>query len=197
RFLRRDPRAALTVIAGDDWYRHISLIGRVVSIEDDPDLTDIDRLARRYTGSEFRRRDSKRVSAWLEPDRWHGWSGGEAWQWPAPQRVAITGVPHAIDSIITSPNGSSHSIGKSVARAFWSSSTFSPCVTSPRYSIPSTRCGSTSSWKYSRSFGSCILPAIFSGKPVSIATATARCAPLSGLSRPRKRRYSPRWGLTG
>ena len=80
RFLRRDPRAALTVIAGDDWYRHISLIGRVVSIEDDADLTDIDRLARRYTGGEFRRRDSKRVSAWLEPDRWHGWSGGEAWQ---------------------------------------------------------------------------------------------------------------------
>ena len=53
----------------------------------------------------------------------------------APQRVAITGVPHAIDSIITRPNGSSHSIGKSVARASWSSSTFSPWVTSPRYSI--------------------------------------------------------------
>ena len=53
----------------------------------------------------------------------------------APQRVAITGVPHAIDSIITRPNGSSHSIGNSVARACWSSSTFSPCVTSPRYSI--------------------------------------------------------------
>ena len=35
----------------------------------------------------------------------------------APQRVAITGVPHAIDSIITRPNGSSHSIGKSVAVA--------------------------------------------------------------------------------
>ena len=46
----------------------------------------------------------------------------------APQRDAITGVPHAIDSIITRPNGSSHSIGKSVARACWSSSTFSPCA---------------------------------------------------------------------
>ena len=79
RFLRRDPRAALTVISGDDWYRHISLIGRIVSIEDDLDLADIDRLARRYTGNEFRRRGSKRVSAWLEPDRWHGWSGGGAW----------------------------------------------------------------------------------------------------------------------
>ena len=36
---------------------------------------DIDRLAVRYTGSPFRRRDSRRVSAWLEPERWHGWSG--------------------------------------------------------------------------------------------------------------------------
>jgi PPOX class probable F420-dependent enzyme len=79
RFLRRDPRAALTVLDGQDWYRHISLIGRVVAIEDDADLADIDRLARRYTGQPFRRRDSRRVSAWLEPDRWHGWSGGGPW----------------------------------------------------------------------------------------------------------------------
>jgi PPOX class probable F420-dependent enzyme len=80
RYLRRDPRAALTVLDGENWYRHVSLIGRVVSIEDDTDLVDIDRLARRYTGNEYRRRDRKRVSAWLEPDRWHGWSGGEAWR---------------------------------------------------------------------------------------------------------------------
>jgi PPOX class probable F420-dependent enzyme len=79
RFLRRDPRAALTVLAGEDWYRHISLIGRVVAIVDDADLADIDRLAVRYTGQPFRRRDSRRVSAWLEPDRWHGWSGGGPW----------------------------------------------------------------------------------------------------------------------
>ena len=67
----------------------------------------------------------------------------------APCRVAITGVPHAIDSIITRPNGSSHSIGKSVARAFCSSSTFVPWLTSPRYSIPLPRCGSMNSAKYS------------------------------------------------
>jgi hypothetical protein len=34
---------------------------------------DIDRLARRYTGNPFRRRDAQRVSAWIEVDRWHGW----------------------------------------------------------------------------------------------------------------------------
>ena len=75
QFMRRDPRVALTVLDQDSWYSHVSLIGRVVSIEDDPDLADIDRLAVRYTGQPFRRRDNRRVSAWLEPDRWHGWAG--------------------------------------------------------------------------------------------------------------------------
>ena len=74
RFLRRDPRAALTVLDADSWYRHVSLLGRVVRIEDDDDLRDIDRLALRYTGKPFRRRGSKRVSAWLRPDRWYAWA---------------------------------------------------------------------------------------------------------------------------
>jgi hypothetical protein len=78
-FLRRDPRAALTVLDEHSWYSHISLIGRVVSIEDDTDLTDIDRLAVRYTGQPFRRRDAKRVSASFEPERWHGWSDAGPW----------------------------------------------------------------------------------------------------------------------
>lgn len=80
RFLRHDPRAALTVLDAESWYRHVTLLGRVVSISEDGDFADIDRLARRYTGNEYRRRDRRRVSAWLVPDRWHGWSGGEAWQ---------------------------------------------------------------------------------------------------------------------
>jgi PPOX class probable F420-dependent enzyme len=78
-FLRRDPRAALTALDEQSWYRHVSLIGRVVSIEEDADLTDIDRLAVRYSGRPFSRRDAKRVSAWLEPERWHGWSDAGPW----------------------------------------------------------------------------------------------------------------------
>ena len=76
RYLRRDPRAALSVLGSgeDGWYRHVSLLGRVTSIADDESLEDIDRLALRYTGRPFRKRDMPRVSAWLEPDRWHGWS---------------------------------------------------------------------------------------------------------------------------
>jgi PPOX class probable F420-dependent enzyme len=74
-YMRRDPRAALTVLGSgeDGWYRHVSLLGQIVSIDEDPSLEDIDRLAVRYTGRPFRTRDAKRVSAWLEPDRWHGW----------------------------------------------------------------------------------------------------------------------------
>jgi len=48
-------------------------MGRVVRIEDDDDLADIDRLALRYTGRPFRTRARKRVSAWLQPERWHEW----------------------------------------------------------------------------------------------------------------------------
>jgi PPOX class probable F420-dependent enzyme len=72
-YMRRDPRVALTVLADESWYRHVSLLGRVVSIYDDDDLEDIDRLALRYTGRPFRTRGRKRVSAWMEPERWHCW----------------------------------------------------------------------------------------------------------------------------
>lgn len=71
--LRRDPRLAVTVIDRGDWYRHISLSGRVADIYDDESLADIDRLARRYTGEAYKTRDSPRVSAWIGVDRWHGW----------------------------------------------------------------------------------------------------------------------------
>ena len=74
RFMRRDPRVALTVLGGEEgWYAHFSLSGRIVAIEDDEGLADIDRLAVRYTGQPFRTRDRKRVSAWLQPERWHQW----------------------------------------------------------------------------------------------------------------------------
>jgi PPOX class probable F420-dependent enzyme len=72
-YMHRDPRVALSVLAAEGWYRHVSLLGRIVSIEDDEDLADIDRLAVRYTGQPFRTRDRKRVSAWMAPERWHGW----------------------------------------------------------------------------------------------------------------------------
>ncbi len=79
RFMRRDPRVALTVFDGKDWGCHVSVLGRVISIEEDVGLRDIDRLAVRYTGEPFRTRDRRRFSAWVEVDAWHGWAGANPW----------------------------------------------------------------------------------------------------------------------
>lgn len=73
RYMRENPAVALTVLAAEDWYRQITLLGRVVSIEDDPDLAGIDRLAIRYGDGPFHTRTARRVNAWMEPKRWSGW----------------------------------------------------------------------------------------------------------------------------
>jgi PPOX class probable F420-dependent enzyme len=72
--LRHDPRVSLTVFDGDRWGTHVSLRGRVVSITDDEDFRDIDRIARHYVGEPFPYRERQRVSAWIEVLAWHHWS---------------------------------------------------------------------------------------------------------------------------
>jgi hypothetical protein len=74
--MRADPRVALTVLAGDDWYEHVSLIGRVRELRPDPDLADIDRIARHYTGREYRDRGRDSWTAVIEVHSWHGWEHG-------------------------------------------------------------------------------------------------------------------------
>ncbi|MEU0944147.1 PPOX class F420-dependent oxidoreductase [Streptomyces canus] len=71
--LRRDPRVTLTVLDGDNWYTHVTLIGRVVEMYADEDLADIDRLSTHYGGRPYPNRVRGRVSAWIEVERWHGW----------------------------------------------------------------------------------------------------------------------------
>ncbi|AIR96631.1 PPOX class F420-dependent oxidoreductase [Streptomyces glaucescens] len=73
KHLRRDPRVTLTVLAEDDWYTHVTLLGRVTEMYDDEDLADIDRLSAHYTGKPYPERARPRVSAWIEVERWHGW----------------------------------------------------------------------------------------------------------------------------
>ena len=73
RWLQANPKASLTALGEEDWYRHVSLFGTVVRIVDDADLADIDRLCGRYTGRPFANRAARRVSAWIEPHGWHGW----------------------------------------------------------------------------------------------------------------------------
>lgn len=72
-YLRADPRVALTVLDGEDWYTHVSIDGHVVEIADDEGLAGIDAISRHYTGQEYRLRDRPRVDVWVEVDRWHGW----------------------------------------------------------------------------------------------------------------------------
>jgi PPOX class probable F420-dependent enzyme len=74
--LRADPRVALTVLAEDNWYRHVSVVGRVAELADDADLSGIDRIASHYTGSPYSNRANARVNAWIEIERWHTWAGG-------------------------------------------------------------------------------------------------------------------------
>ena len=76
--LRRDPRVSLTALAEGDWYTHVSVRGRVVSIADDEGLRDIDRLSTHYTGNPYGNRDRPRVSVRVAIERWHGWSGGSS-----------------------------------------------------------------------------------------------------------------------
>lgn len=70
--IRANPRVSLTVLDGESWYRHISMQGDV-TLQPDPHLTDLDRIARHYTGQPFPVRDQERISIWLEIDTYHVW----------------------------------------------------------------------------------------------------------------------------
>jgi PPOX class probable F420-dependent enzyme len=71
RHIRRDPRVAITVLDIMDWYRAVTVLGRVVELHDDEGLADIDRLSMRYRGEPYWNRDRKRVTALIEPELWH------------------------------------------------------------------------------------------------------------------------------
>ncbi len=75
--LRKDPRVSLTVL-DENWYTHVTLIGRVVELRADEGLADIDRISRHYTGHEYANRNNPRVSAWIEVERWYGWGEAKA-----------------------------------------------------------------------------------------------------------------------
>jgi PPOX class probable F420-dependent enzyme len=72
-YLRNDPRVSLTVLDSETWYHAISLRGRVASLTDDTDLSDIDRISQHYGGQPYPVRDRGRVSAWIDVHDWHEW----------------------------------------------------------------------------------------------------------------------------
>ena len=79
QYMRDEPEVSVTVLGrGDDWYHQVTLLGRVVEFDEDA-LDDIDRLCQHYMGGPYSQRDRRRVSAWIEVDRWYGWAGGQTW----------------------------------------------------------------------------------------------------------------------
>jgi len=72
-YIRSDARVSLTVLDAEDWYRHVSVFGRVVSIEPDEGLQGIDRLSQHYRGQPYKTRDRPRVNAWIQVEHWHAW----------------------------------------------------------------------------------------------------------------------------
>lgn len=77
--LRRDPRASLTAL-GENWYRHVTLHGRIATLEDDSDFEGIDRISRHYMGQPYGHRERGRVNAWMDVESWHAWDGGKPWK---------------------------------------------------------------------------------------------------------------------
>jgi hypothetical protein len=74
-WIEQHPYVSLTALQAEEWYTHVSIRGPVVRWEyaEPRALADIDRLARHYTGRDFRNRSARRVSAWFEISHWHGW----------------------------------------------------------------------------------------------------------------------------
>ena len=67
RHIRSNPRVALTVL-GDDWYHHVSILGRAVDFRGDDDLADIDALSQRYEGVPYEDRDYRGMTVFVEID---------------------------------------------------------------------------------------------------------------------------------
>ncbi len=72
-YLRHDPRVSLTVLDGGDWYRHVSLRGRVTELAERRRARNIDRISQHYRGRPYPTRDRPRYDAWIEVAAWHAW----------------------------------------------------------------------------------------------------------------------------
>jgi PPOX class probable F420-dependent enzyme len=71
--IRRDPRVALDVLAFPAWGTHVALELVINEIVEDADLSNVDRIARHYTGEGYYNRVPTRVSVYGEIQHWMGW----------------------------------------------------------------------------------------------------------------------------
>ena len=76
RNMRREPRVALSIPSGGDFYDKVDIRGRVVDVvEGDEAERHIDKLAKKYIGEDTypnRQEGERRVIFRIEPDRIHG-----------------------------------------------------------------------------------------------------------------------------
>jgi PPOX class probable F420-dependent enzyme len=58
---RERPEVAVSIVSGKNAWHWLSISGRVVDIQADENLEFIDRMARKYTGSDYQRRSPREV----------------------------------------------------------------------------------------------------------------------------------------
>ena len=76
--MRRDPRVSITVMDGPDWYRQLTIFGRVTRSATTPSSRTSTGCLR-YTRRSFSNRLRARISALILPERWYGWEGSGYW----------------------------------------------------------------------------------------------------------------------
>lgn len=70
RNLNADPRVSFSILDPDDPYRYVEIRGVMIGIEDDPDLTFINSMAKKYLGLDtypWHRPGDERVVMVIEP----------------------------------------------------------------------------------------------------------------------------------
>src|SRR6185295_19175047 len=76
RNMRREPRIAISIPSGGDFYDNVDIRGHVVDlVEGEEAERHIDKLAKKYTGEDTypnRKEGERRVILRIEPDRIHG-----------------------------------------------------------------------------------------------------------------------------
>jgi PPOX class probable F420-dependent enzyme len=70
--VQRDPRIALSIVDPANPYRYLEIRGRVVAVEEDPNLDFINAMAKKYLGQDkypWHRPGDERVIIVIEPER--------------------------------------------------------------------------------------------------------------------------------
>ncbi|MBY6411890.1 PPOX class F420-dependent oxidoreductase [Rhodococcus sp. BP-252] len=70
--IKANPKVSISVLDEASWYTHVTVHG-TITLQDDPNLVDIDRISTHYTGEPYPVRDQARVTGYLEVDAYVGW----------------------------------------------------------------------------------------------------------------------------